>query len=244
MKVNKNIITRFITIFISFTFLNNPTYAEIDFSRLFFASKKTINLLNHTLLAQYESDEGSLFLSVNIKDNTYKLLEIGKTESINGLELTAIKFDGEQLILKSLENSKYSIRFNQESKIEEFETPRVYKNNRSTSNLIDDKQALKVFKEIAAFIGIPSFISSQFTELPKQTRTNGGREGWLLDEKIPNILLLTSPFKSNDIIVTIDGVSANNVNKLKQHLSNKSNKDFFDIEIQRSGNLKMIRVRL
>ena len=63
-------------------------------------------------------------------------------------------------------------------------------------------------------------------------------------EKIPNILLLTSPFKSNDIIVTIDGVSANNVNKLKQHLSNKSNKDFFDIEIQRSGNLKMIRVRL
>ena len=49
-------------------------------------------------------------------------------------------------------------------------------------------------------------------------RTNGGRDGWLLDETIPNILLLTSPFKSNDIIVTIDGVSANNINKLKQHL--------------------------
>ena len=112
------------------------------------------------------------------------------------------------------------------------------------SNLIDDKQALKVFKEIAELIGIPNFISSQFTELPKQSRTNGGRDGWLLDNTIPNILLLTSPFKSNDIIVTIDGISANNINKLKQHLSKKNNNNFFDVEIQRSGNLKMIRVRL
>ena len=37
-----------------------------------------------------------------LQDDTYKLFEIGKTETVNGLELTAIQFDGEQLILKSL----------------------------------------------------------------------------------------------------------------------------------------------
>ncbi|MDB2535598.1 hypothetical protein N9X29_01090 [Amylibacter sp.] len=244
MMAKKYIISRFITILVCFIFVSGPIYAEINFSRLFFASKKATNLKDYALLAQYESDEGSLFLSVNIQDDTYKLFEIGKTESVNGLKLTAIQFDGERLILKSSENSKYSIKFNQEPNIEKSDKPRIYMNDISTPNLIDDEKALKVFKEIAKFIGIPNFISSQFTELPKQVRTNGGREGWLLNEKIPNILLLTSPFKSNDIIVTIDGVSANNINKLKQHLSNKNNTDFFDVEIQRSGNLKMIRIRL
>ena len=244
MMAQKYIKKRFITIFVSFIFLSTPIYAEIDFSRLFFASKKAKNLPEYTLLAQYESDEGSLFLSVNAIDDTFKLFEIGKSENVNGLELTAIKFDGEQLILKGLNNLKYSIRFPQETNKVKLDTKKKYKDNFSTSNLIDDKQALKVFKEIAELIGIPNFISSQFTELPKQSRTNGGRDGWLLDNTIPNILLLTSPFKSNDIIVTIDGISANNINKLKKHLSKKNNNNFFDVEIQRSGNLKMIRVRL
>lgn len=235
---------RFITIFVSFIFLSNPIYAEIDFSRLFFASKEAKNLTEYTLLAHYESDEGSLFLSVNAIDDTFKLFEIGKTENVSGLELTAIKFDGEHLILKGLDNLKYSIRFSQETNKVKFDTKKKYRNDISTPNLIDDEQALKVFKEIAELIGIPNFISSQFTELPNQSRTDGGRDGWLLDNTIPNILLLTSPFKSNDIIVTIDGISANNINKLKQHLSKKNNNDFFDVEVQRSGNLKMIRVRL
>ena len=111
----KYIKKRFITIFVSFIFLSTPIYAEIDFSRLFFASKKAKNLSEYTLLAQYESDEGSLFLSVNAIDDTFKLFEIGKSENVNGLELTAIKFDGEQLILKGLNNLKYSIRFPQET---------------------------------------------------------------------------------------------------------------------------------
>ena len=102
----------------------------------------------------------------------------------------------------------------------------------------------KSIKDIANFIGIPKFITAQFTSIPKQARTSSGRPGWILDENVPSILLVTSPFKSNDIIVTIDGFATNDVNKLKQHLTKKPNMNYFDVEIQRDGNLKMIRVRL
>ena len=39
-------------------------------------------------------------------------------------------------------------------------------------------------------------------------------------------------------------IEKKNVDKLKKHLTEKSNVGYFDVEIQRDGNLKMIRVRL
>tara|TARA_B110001450_G_scaffold109284_1_gene103317 strand:- start:9054 stop:9815 length:762 start_codon:yes stop_codon:yes gene_type:complete len=244
MYLRNNKIIKFLIFCVIFNFTINPVYAEINFPRIFYASKKITHLTGYSLIAHYEANEDSSFLTVNSKDNTYKLLEIGQSETLDGLLLKVMKFDGENLILQDNKNIKYSISFGNEEVFLKIDMQRVYKDSTLNSETMSDDKALKIFKDVAKLIGIPTFISSQFSELPKQARTDGGREGWILDETIPNILLVTSPFKSNDIIVTIDGIPANDIIKLKEHLSEKNNTDFFDVEIQRSGNLKMIRVRL
>ena len=150
-------------------------------------------------------------------------------------------------MLESTDGSTYSLSFPEEQPNKPNALNITSENTNQTLGRMEfsnDKDSLKVFKDIANFLGIPKFITSQFTSIPKQARTSAGRPGWILDETIPSILLVTSPFKSNDIIVTIDGLATNDVNKLKQHLTKKSNIDYFDVEIQRDGYLKMIRVRL
>ena len=225
-------------------FFGSGVYAEINFSRLFLKNSEEQNLSGYYLLAQYESDENSLFLAVHAEDNSYKLFEMGVPAVLQELQLTAVEFDGERLELKDEVGATYFLSFISEitEKIKPMDSK--LKDKVMVLKSMDNANTLKIFKDVANLLGVPDFITAQFSSLPKQGRTNAGRPGWVLDETIPKILLLTSPFKPNDIIVTIDGIAIKNINKLKQNLSKKNNADYFDVEIQRGGNLKMIRVRL
>jgi hypothetical protein len=225
----------------------NPINAEINFFRMFLKAAEAKPLPQYYLLAQYQSDEGALFLAVHDKNKSYVLLEMDRAINLGSMTVTAKEFNGNQLMLESEDGSTYFLGFSDRATnkpisfniTSQSDDPVVGRMAFSTEH-----DPLKVFKDIANFLGLPKFITAQFTNPPKQVRTNSGRPGWVLDETIPSILLMTSPFKVNDIIVTIDGLATNDVNKLKQHLTEKSNIDYFDVEIQRDGNLKMIRVRL
>ena len=225
----------------------NPVTAEINFFRMFLKTADAKPLPKYYLLAQYQSDEGALFLAVHDKNKSYVLLEMDRAISLGSMTVTAKTFDGDRLFLESRDGSTYFLGFsNKVANKPVLPNVTAEYNDKITGRMAfsNDQDALKHFKDVANFLGIPKFITSQFTSLPKQGRTNSGRPGWVLDETIPSILLVTSPFKSNDIIVTIDGLATNDVNKLKKHLTEKSNVGYFDVEIQRDGNLKMIRVRL
>lgn len=225
----------------------NPITAEINFFRMFLKTAEAKPFPQYYLLAQYQSDEGALFLAVHNKNKSYVLLEKDRAINLGSMKVTAKKFNGHQLLLESEDGSAYFLSFSDRND----NKPISFDITSNSHDPVVGKMAfstehdpLNVFKDIANFLGIPKFITAQFTNLPKQARTNAGRPGWVLDQTIPHILLMTSPFKANDIIVTIDGLATNDVNKLKQHLTKKSNMDYFDVEIQRDGNLKMIRVRL
>ena len=225
----------------------NPITAEINFSRMFLKAAVAKPLPQYYLLAQYQSDEGALFLAVHDKNKSYVLLEMDRAVNLGSMNVIAKEFDGTQLILESEDGSIYSLGFSNKTtgKTISFSiTPQSDDPVVGRMAFSTEDDPLNVFKDIANFLGIPKFITAQFTNLPKQARTNSGRPGWVLDKTIPSILLMTSSFKENDIIVTIDGLATNDVNKLKQHLTKKSNIDYFDVEIQRDGHLKMIRVRL
>ena len=73
MYLRNNKIIKFLIFCVIFNFTINPIYAEIDFPRIFYASKKITYLTEYSLLAHYEANEDSSFLTVNSKDNTYKL---------------------------------------------------------------------------------------------------------------------------------------------------------------------------
>jgi S1-C subfamily serine protease len=80
--------------------------------------------------------------------------------------------------------------------------------------------------------------------MPSQGRSRTGRPGWLLDDKIPSLLLVNSPFEQNDIILSINGIPANDLENLQLHLLNRNTRDVFEVEIQRDKRLKMIRMKL
>ena len=103
---------------------------------------------------------------------------------------------------------------------------------------------LSKLQSIANMVGVPKFITSKFNELPKPGRTFGGRPGWLIDDTEPKLFLLSSPFKTGDLIVTIDGVNTHRLDELQRHLEEKGTSEYFDIEIQRNGKMIMLRIRL
>lgn len=220
---------------------------DFDFFRTFLKIENAKPIPEYSLVAHYFSDERSVFVSVDNANLEYKIFELEKETVINSVAFMATSFDGNVLILEDSNGTTRSIAFSDVSSERIAETRTTSKqslSNWSGKNFVSSETALITFKEIARLIGIPKLITSQFLSLPKPGRTNGGRPGWILDNTIPRLLLLASPFKSGDIIVTVDGISTHQLSRMQQHLATKSNKDYFDVEIQRNGNLKMIRLRL
>ena len=99
-------------------------------------------------------------------------------------------------------------------------------------------------KSLAEIIGVPSHVSSQIKALPEQKRSQSGRPGWLLDHTIPGVLLAASPFQKDDIILSINGVAVNKIMNLTKELQSQTKSSTFEVELERSGILKLIRVKL
>lgn len=224
-----------------------PASAELDFFRLFLKVQEARPLPMYSLLAHYSSEDGSLFLGMHEKNQSYQMFELGKEVDLGSLVLKVKTFQDDRLMFESVDGKMYFLSFldNNSASPEVASMPPKTKNLSLVSlGTYANINGLSEFKAIATAIGIPKFITAQFTSLPKVGRTNSGRRGWVLDETIPKILLLASPFRRGDIIVTIDGQNTGDIEGLRQHLQSKSASDYFDVEIQREEKLKMIRVRL
>ena len=161
--------------------------------------------------------------------------------------LVANKFDGEKLFLHDSNNKKYFVSFEDVRSSTISIPPSSQSNNNeswSGKDFTKDVAPLSKLQSIANMVGVPKFITSKFNELPKPGRTFGGRPGWLIDETVPKLLLLSSPFKIGDLIVTIDGVNTHRLQELQKHLEEKASSEYFDVEIQRNGKMMMLRIRL
>jgi hypothetical protein len=64
----------------------------------------------------------------------------------------------------------------------------------------------------------------------------------MLTDKFPAIFYTLTPFKENDLILTVDGISSHDIALLNDHLQTKGRGGKFAVEVQRSGDLKMIEV--
>ena len=246
MKNRRHRINLLISFFLTITAVT-PASADLDFFRLFLKNQVAQPLPMYSLLAHYSSDDGSLFLGMHKQNKTYELFELGTDIRIGSLSAKVSAFDDGKLMFESDDGQTYFLSFADRGGAKNETLKKLGETvaqSSSPTNTFLKNDNLFEFKEIANAIGVPKFITSQFTSLPGEGRTNSGRRGWILDESVPNILLLASPFRRNDIIVTIDGKDTTNIEKLRRHLKNKSMVDYFDVEIQRDGQLKMIRVRL
>jgi len=172
---------------------------------------------------------------------------MNKPANFGSSRLVANKFDGEKLFLNDSNNKKYFVSF-EDVRLSTLSIPTNSQSNNNGSwsgkDFTKHVAPLSKLQSIANMVGVPKFITSKFNELPKPGRTFGGRPGWLIDDTVPKLFLLSSPFKTGDLIVTIDGVNTHRLDELQRHLEEKATSEYFDIEIQRNGKMIMLRIRL
>ena len=229
---------------LNLTGLANAGEIKLDFVRLFFGPEKIEYNSDLKLLAQYFSDERNLFLISENKSKRLSLLGYDKTTNINGETYELVSFNNEELVLRSGHGKLSKLTFQKPSKKE---PQAVMTKNRKLQNafsFVNKDTTLLDLKSLAEIIGVPSHVSSQVKALPKQKRSQSGRPGWLLDHTIPGVLLAASPFQRDDIILSINGVAVNNIMNLTKELQSQTKSSTFEVELERSGILKLIRVKL
>jgi hypothetical protein len=244
---NKNTIIIYMTLVLVTSLPTAAFSNEINFFRLFFQTQPPNQINNYSLVAHYFSDDRSFFIARNKQNDALQILEMNKPTNFEPLMLVANKFDGEKLFLHDSNNKKYFVSFEDVRSSTISIPPSSQSNNNeswSGKDFTKDVAPLSKLQSIANMVGVPKFITSKFNELPKPGRTFGGRPGWLIDETVPKLFLLSSPFKTGDLIVTIDGVNTHRLQELQKHLEEKASSEYFDVEIQRNGKMMMLRIRL
>ena len=229
---------------LNLTGLANAGEVRLDFVRLFFGPAKIEYNADLKLLAQYFSDERNLFLISENKSKRLSLLSFDNTTNINGETYKIVSFNNEELVLRSGNGELSKLTFKKPSKKE---LDAVMTKNRRPQNAFSfvNKNAEVVdLKNLANIIGVPSHVLSQIKALPEQKRSQSGRPGWLLDHTIPGVLLAASPFQRDDIILSINGVAVNKIMNLTKELQSQTKSSTFEVELERSGILKLIRVKL
>lgn len=215
---------------------------EINFKRLFFANPSVTEVFSHSVVASYESQYDSLFVIIDNNTDQVFTAKIGEHININNEVLILEAFSEDSLNFKNSNGDKFVLSYLNSDQSKEY----ISKKNQKTFNLFalpDRDSSLGELKLMALELGIPDQLVKRFVSLPPLARDSVGRPGWLLDDTIPAALLKLSPFKLNDLIISVNGIAINEREELSQHVQSGSHNKLFKVEIERSGELKLITVK-
>ena len=101
---------------------------------------------------------------------------------------------------------------------------------------------LEEVRELLKSLGLPNFLLRKPSRYLKLSHSRAGRPGLEVTSEIPDFLSKMIPFEEKDIILTIDTISAVDTDRLLLQLQNKVENGVFNVEIERAGKLKLLRV--
>ena len=236
-------------IFISFLYTGQVSSSKLPLDNLFWNIKDAKIIDELFIVASFEDGEETSFL-IRSKASEEVFMITNKTGLIvEGSEYFFSKMNKKSILLKNASNKKIRISFadakdhsalakrSTESKIQN-DKPKV----RTTMGYSPKDLDLQEAKSIALGLGVPKFLIENLNVLPVRGKSRTGRPGWTLTEKFPAIFFTLTPFKENDLILAVDGISSHDIALLNDHLQTKGRGGKFAVEVQRSGDLKMIEV--
>jgi len=236
-------------IFISFLYTGQVSSSKLPLDNLFWNIKDAKIIDELFIVASFEDGEETSFL-IRSKSSEEVFMITNKTGLIvEGSEYFFSKMNKKSILLKNASNKKIRISFadakdhsalakrSTESKIQN-DKPLV----RTTMGYSPKDLDLQEAKSIALGLGVPKFLIENLNVLPVRGKSRTGRPGWALTDKFPAIFFTLTPFKENDLILAVDGISSHDIALLNDHLQTKGRGGKFAVEVQRSGDLKMIEV--
>ena len=236
-------------IFISFLYTGQVSSSKLPLDNLFWNIKDAKIIDELFIVASFEDGEETSFL-IRSKASEEVFMITNKTGLIvEGSEYFFSKMNKKSILLKNASNKQIRISFadakdhsalakrSTESKIQN-DKPKV----RTTMGYSPKDLDIQEAKSIALGLGVPKFLIENLNVLPVRGKSRTGRPGWALTDKFPAIFFTLTPFKENDLILAVDGISSHDIALLNDHLQTKGRGGKFAVEVQRSGDLKMIEV--
>jgi len=218
--------------------------------RLFFQKKENTEIFGKVFAINLSGPKVSTVIA---SDNNIPLfLYIGDT----------ISFSGKSFILKSITQDGVFFEDNQKksyflSLTNDLSRNKIKAKNINKGNIFNNRKNKKrlpirgpmysvkevpeaLIKEIVTETGLPLKSSNLIAKNIIPARSNGGRPGWKIKEVPLMFEKLGVNLRSGDIILSVDGVPAQNILKIKNHLKERKAGQVFKVEIQRDGKLVLL----
>ncbi len=235
------------------------TAMAVNLDALFWETRREVADLPYAVVASFVDQSNSSFL---IKaDKTAQLVFITPRDDVQ-IDGQSYQFDrfspeGVFLIGPDAQSVRIAMRFADGDVIEHTtiatETGAGQSNDtqitRRDTTLIRPKTSfyqgttpIEAVRDLAERLGVPRPITAALRSAPTKGRSRSGRPGWVLDDTLPPAFFALSPFEKGDIILTVDGVSAHDVDGLMNYIEQQERSKRYNVELQRRERLKMIEV--
>jgi hypothetical protein len=223
--------------------------ADLDLKQLFWGSKASTNLTEIELLARFEDINSTSFLFKDSRTSNLFLVDKIQYFTINDKLMQLTEINENKLLFETDQKQKFHYDL---SNFFMKDTLGSHKKPLETSDVDGESEKFKKLlapnlnkaEEIFKHLGFPNFLLEDSSKYLISSNSRAGRVGWKITKELPKIVLKMTPFKINDLILSIDSIPAIDLDILLLHISGKVKNGVFDIEIQRDGRLRLLRVSI
>ena len=168
---------------------------------------------------------------------------------LNNRSLRIKKITADHLIFESEQNQIFSYKITDFFIKDAASLNTVMLNDKKADEKNDElvrilDRDLEGAREILRSFGLPNFLLREPSKYLKLSHSRAGRPGLEFTNEIPDFLSKMIPFKKKDLILSVDTISAVDIDRLLLQLQNKVKNDVFNVEIERAGKLKLLRVSM
>ena len=223
--------------------------AQLDLDKIFWDQKQTTILSEIQLVASYKNLNSKSFLFRNNETSELFVIDESQYFKLNNLSLRIKKITTDHLIFESEQNQIFSYKITDFFIKDAASLNTVMLNDKKADEKNDElvrilNRDLEGAREIQRSFGLPNFLLREPSKYLKLSHSRAGRPGLEFTNEIPDFLSKMIPFKKKDLILSVDTISAVDIDRLLLQLQNKVKNDVFNVEIERAGKLKLLRVSM
>ena len=247
----------FFPLFLS-CFGNGAVAQNFELNTFFFGPITEETILAYNLIATFSDQQEESFLLRSELNSKLYFFHRGNSVELEGTNYKYESLDKGVLILRSdsgivakvFESNRGPEEAVSVAKLAN-QDMRLLSNSKAKQNptrgplaFYDGEVNIQKLREIAYNLGVPKLLTDSLDTLPVYARSRSGRPGVKLDSSLPALFYEISPFKRDDIILTVDGISIHDLNKFFEYLKNQDKSKRFRVELEREKKLRIMEVYL
>ncbi|MDB0034949.1 hypothetical protein N9E68_00540 [Amylibacter sp.] len=223
--------------------------AQLDLDKIFWDQKQITILSEIQLVASYKNLNSKSFLFRNNETSELFVIDESRYFKLNNRSLRIKQITADHLIFESEQDQIFSYKITDFFIKDAASLNTVMLNDKKADEKNDElvrilDRDLEGAREILRSFGLPNFLLREPSKYLKLSHSRAGRPGLEFTNEIPDFLSKMIPFKKKDLILSVDTISAVDIDRLLLQLQNKVKNDVFNVEIERAGKLKLLRVSM